>query len=186
MAGQLTDRQDSGLVGATGSVVPGRRRAEHAEAGSARATLLSRAGRLLGTSLDTGRTLAAIAELVVPSFADQCVVDLLEETGVLRRAVTVRMDRERSRRASLPGPADRRVVYPPEHPCAVALRTGGAGGNDDPVGTVTVDDDGLGTIQRVAGAVVHRGGGNIREVIPRATLHMRQGKLELAVDQIRQ
>jgi len=124
MAGQLTDRQDSGLVGATGAVVPGRRRAEHAEPGSARATLLSRAGRLLGTSLDTGRTLAAIAELVVPSFADQCVVDLLEETGVLRRAVTVRMDRERSRRASLPGPADRRVVYPPEHPCAVALRTG--------------------------------------------------------------
>ena len=87
MAGQLTDRQDSGLVGATGAVVPGRRRAEHAEAGSARATLLSRAGRLLGTSLDTGRTLAAIAELVVPSFADQCVVDLLEETGVLRREI---------------------------------------------------------------------------------------------------
>ncbi|MBR7838376.1 SpoIIE family protein phosphatase [Actinospica durhamensis] len=124
MAGQLTDRQDSGLVGATGSVVPGRRRAEHAEPGSVRATLLSRAGRLLGTSLDTGRTLAAIAELVVPSFADQCVVDLLEDTGVLRRAVTVRMDRERSRRASLPGPADRRVVYPAEHPCAIALRTG--------------------------------------------------------------
>ena len=124
MAGQLTDRQDSGLVGAAGTVVPGRRRAEPAEPGSARAALLSRAGRLLGTSLDTGRTLAAIAELVVPSFADQCVVDLLEDTGVLRRAVTVRMDRERSRRASLPGPADRRVVYPAEHPCAIALRTG--------------------------------------------------------------
>jgi GAF domain-containing protein/anti-sigma regulatory factor (Ser/Thr protein kinase) len=115
----------SGLAGAARTAtVPGRRRAEHAEPGSVRATLLSRAGRLLGTSLDTGRTLAAIAELVVPSFADQCVVDLLEETGVLRRAVTVRMDRERSRRASLPGPPDRRVVYPPDHPCAVALRTG--------------------------------------------------------------
>jgi GAF domain-containing protein/anti-sigma regulatory factor (Ser/Thr protein kinase) len=128
MAGQVmgaTSTPGASTAGVAGSpAVPGRRRAEHAETGSARATLLSRAGRLLGTSLDTGRTLAAIAELVVPSFADQCVVDLLEDTGALRRAVTVRLDRERSRRVSVPGPSDRRVVYPPEHPCAVALRTG--------------------------------------------------------------
>lgn len=128
MAGQVMGaaaaRGSEGGAAAGAATVPGRRRAEHAEPGSIRATLLSRAGRLLGTSLDTGRTLAAIAELVVPSFADQCVVDLLEDTGALRRAVTVRLDRERSRRVSVPGPADRRVVYPPEHPCAVALRTG--------------------------------------------------------------
>ena len=128
MAGQVmgaTSTPGASTPGVAGSpTVPGRRRAEHAEPGSARATLLSRAGRLLGTSLDTGRTLAAIAELVVPSFADQCVVDLLEDTGALRRAVTVRLDRERSRRVSVPGPADRRVVYPNDHPCAVALRTG--------------------------------------------------------------
>jgi GAF domain-containing protein len=116
--------RESGASGSGGAAaVPGRRRAGHPE-GSTRATLLSRAGRLLGTSLDTGRTLAAIAELVVPSFADQCVVDLLDETGALRRAVTVRLDRERSRRVSVPGPADKRVSYPPDHPCAVALRTG--------------------------------------------------------------
>ena len=116
--------QDSGASGSTDAApVPGRRRAGHAE-GSARATLLSRAGRLLGTSLDTGRTLAAIAELVVPSFADQCTVDLLEDTGTLRRAVNVRLDRERSRRVSVPGPPDRRVGYPPDHPCAIALRSG--------------------------------------------------------------
>ncbi|HEX4787397.1 MAG TPA: hypothetical protein VH372_02965, partial [Actinospica sp.] len=128
MAGQVmgtaaAQGSEGGAV-AGAAMVPGRRRAEHAEPGSIRASLLSRAGRLLGTSLDTGRTLAAIAELVVPSFADQCVVDLLEDTGALRRAVTVRLDRERSRRVSVPGPADRRVSYPPEHPCAVALRTG--------------------------------------------------------------
>lgn len=123
--GQVTGAAAAqGPGGAPRGTVPGRRRAEHAEPGTARATLLSRAGRLLGTSLDTGRTLAAIAELVVPSFADQCVVDLLEDTGTLRRAVTVRMDRERARRVSVPGPSDRRVVYPSEHPCAVALRTG--------------------------------------------------------------
>jgi hypothetical protein len=79
---------------------------------------------LLGTSLDTGRTLAAIAELIVPSFADQCVVDLLDESGALRRAVTVRSDLARSRRMSTPGAADRRVAYPADHPCAMALRTG--------------------------------------------------------------
>ena len=128
MAGQVmgaTSTPGAGSAGFAGSpAVPGRRRAEPAEPGSVRATLLSRAGRLLGTSLDTGRTLAAIAELVVPSFADQCVVDLLEDTGALRRAVTVRLDRERSRRVSVPGPSDRRVVYPNDHPCAVALRTG--------------------------------------------------------------
>ena len=126
MAGQVMGATGTpGAAGVAGSpTVPGRRRAEHTEPGSARATLLSRAGRLLGTSLDTGRTLAAIAELVVPSFADQCVVDLLEDTGALRRAVSVRLDRERARRVSVPGPADRRVVYPNEHPCAVALRTG--------------------------------------------------------------
>ena len=124
MAGQVRGVAAAQGAEAGMATVPGRRRAEHAEPGSIRASLLSRAGRLLGTSLDTGRTLAAIAELVVPSFADQCVVDLLEDTGVLRRAVTVRLDRERARRVSVPGPADRRVVYPPEHPCAVALRTG--------------------------------------------------------------
>ena len=95
MAGQVagtTNTPGANPAGVAGSpTVPGRRRAEHGtEPGSARATLLSRAGRLLGTSLDTGRTLAAIAELVVPSFADQCVVDLLEDTGALRRAVSVR------------------------------------------------------------------------------------------------
>jgi PAS domain S-box-containing protein len=95
-----------------------------------RVTLLSRAGMLLGTSLDTGRTLAAIAELLVPSFADHCVVDLLDEAQRLCRAVTVHADD--------PLPASARaghldessgvlgdpVDYPPEHPCARALATG--------------------------------------------------------------
>jgi hypothetical protein len=115
MAGQLVGRHDSPtLAGPEGA-----RGAE-----SVRSSLLSRAGMLLGTSLDTGRTLAAIAELLVPSFADQCVVDLLDDTGTLRRAVTVRMDHARARRTSTPNVADRRIGYPDEHPCAIALRTG--------------------------------------------------------------
>jgi Stage II sporulation protein E (SpoIIE)/Histidine kinase-like ATPase domain/GAF domain len=91
--------------------------------GAVRPSLLSRAGMLLGTSLDTGRTLAAIAELVVPSFADQCVVDLIDDSGRLNRAVTVRMDQAKGRRTSPVGGRGRQVQYPPHHPCAVALRT---------------------------------------------------------------
>ncbi len=109
MAGQLVGRHDAPTP---------------AGAETVRSSLLSRAGMLLGTSLDTGRTLAAIAELLVPSFADQCVVDLLDDAGNLRRVVTVRMDHARARRMSAPSVADRRIAYPDEHPCAVALRTG--------------------------------------------------------------
>src|SRR5438067_3346632 len=121
MAGQLVGRHDAAAVaGAEGT--------REAEAGrgpeTVRSSLLSRAGMLLGTSLDTGRTLAAIAELLVPSFADHCVVDLLDDTGMLRRVVTVRMDHARSRRTSSPSVADRRISYPDEHPCAIALRSG--------------------------------------------------------------
>ncbi len=117
MAGQLVGRHGTpALVGAEASREPG--------TGNVRSSLLSRAGMLLGTSLDTGRTLAAIAELLVPSFADQCIVDLLDDGGSLRRAVTVRVDHKRRRRTSSPSVADRRVAYPDDHPCAIALRTG--------------------------------------------------------------
>ncbi len=121
MAGQLVGRHDAAtLAGAEGERQPEAERGPE----SVRSSLLSRAGMLLGTSLDTGRTLAAIAELLVPSFADQCVVDLLDDTGKLRRVVTVRMDHARSRRTSSPSVADRRIAYPDEHPCAIALRSG--------------------------------------------------------------
>jgi serine phosphatase RsbU (regulator of sigma subunit)/anti-sigma regulatory factor (Ser/Thr protein kinase) len=97
--------------------------AKRRDPGAVRPSLLSRAGMLLGTSLDTGRTLAAIAELVVPSFADQCVVDLIDDSGRLNRAVTVRMDQSKGRRTSPVGGRGRQVQYPSNHPCAVALRT---------------------------------------------------------------
>lgn len=128
MAGQLMGRHDAPTPTLAGTPGASEEAAPEANAGrgteSVRSSLLSRAGMLLGTSLDTGRTLAAIAELLVPSFADQCVVDLLDDTGNLRRAVTVRMDHARKRRTSSPSIADRRVSYSDEHPCAVALRTG--------------------------------------------------------------
>ncbi|HEV2640926.1 MAG TPA: SpoIIE family protein phosphatase [Actinocrinis sp.] len=111
MAGQLIEPRLPQRVG------------KRRDPGAVRPSLLSRAGMLLGTSLDTGRTLAAIAELVVPSFADQCVVDLIDDSGRLNRAVTVRMDQAKGRRTSPVGGRGRQVQYPSNHPCAVALRT---------------------------------------------------------------
>src|SRR5580692_6156928 len=111
MAGQLIEPRLPQRVG------------KRRDPGAVRPSLLSRAGMLLGTSLDTGRTLAAIAELVVPSFADQCIVDLIDDSGRLNRAVTVRMDQAKGRRTSPVGGRGRHVQYPPHHPCAVALRT---------------------------------------------------------------
>jgi PAS domain S-box-containing protein len=124
----------SGIV-VTASDLLGTRYAQ--ERTTAHIALLSRAGMLLGTSLDTGRTLSAIAELLVPSFADHCVVDLLDETHVLRRAVTVHADdplplRHRQERpdaesAERDSPEDERgapITYPADHPCARALATG--------------------------------------------------------------
>ena len=86
-----------------------------------RAAVLSRAGMQLGTSLDTGRTLAALAEILVPAFADTCVVDLLDENGVAQRLVTVHST------DTAPCPPMRsgtEIHYPARHPCDRALRTG--------------------------------------------------------------
>jgi len=47
--------------------------------------LLAQAGALLAESLDYEETLARVAELAVPSFADWCAVDLAEPDGGVRR-----------------------------------------------------------------------------------------------------
>jgi PAS domain S-box-containing protein len=134
----LVDDEDGqqriiGIV-VTFSDLLGPRYAQHRAA--SRAALLSRAGMLLGTSLDTDRTLAGIAELLVPSFADHCIVDLLDENRVLRRAVTVNADDPMPNKPAEtttgehPELADgeegvgRAVNYPPDHPCARALASG--------------------------------------------------------------
>jgi PAS domain S-box-containing protein len=54
-----------------------------------RLALLGRASTVLSESLDLERTLAGLGALVVPAFADHCLVDLLEEGGRLRRVAVV-------------------------------------------------------------------------------------------------
>jgi len=56
-----------------------------AEAARRMASLLADATALLSRSLDYEQTLAAVARLVVPEFADWCVIDLVDARGVLQR-----------------------------------------------------------------------------------------------------
>ena len=62
-----------------------------AEEGGARARFLAEGSRLLA-SLDCDAALAAVAQLAVPFLADWCVVDLLEESGAIRRVAVVHGD----------------------------------------------------------------------------------------------
>ena len=62
-----------------------------------RLELLAHAGEVLARSLDRQETLDAIARTVVPRIADWCRVDLLDDAGMLQRAVAHHSDPERSR-----------------------------------------------------------------------------------------
>jgi PAS domain S-box-containing protein len=55
-------------------------------------TILAAAGQRLAESLDPDATLNAVAELIVPSLADWCIVDLLTEAGTVERAAVVHAD----------------------------------------------------------------------------------------------
>ncbi len=62
--------------------------------------ILAAAGQRLAESLDPDATLEAIAELIVPSLADWCIVDLLTEAGTVERAAIVHADPARQALAS--------------------------------------------------------------------------------------
>lgn len=71
-----------------------RRRAEEQEH---KASFLAEAGRVLLGSLDYERTLAAVAELAVPAFADWACVDILDAAGDVRRVAQKHTDPEKIR-----------------------------------------------------------------------------------------
>jgi len=56
-----------------------------AEASERRSTFLAEAGVALTSSLDVGETLAKLVHLAVPTLADWCVIDVLDEHGRPRR-----------------------------------------------------------------------------------------------------
>jgi GAF domain-containing protein len=62
---------------------------QHAEmeATARRSRFLAEAGRMLSASLDTETLLKTIGRVVVPDLGDLCLVDLVDERGILRRIV---------------------------------------------------------------------------------------------------
>jgi len=63
-----------------------------AELARERLTLLADASTILGTSLDVEGTVESLARLVVPSFADLCVVDLVDADGELCNVAAAHVD----------------------------------------------------------------------------------------------
>ena len=87
-----------------------------------RSHFLARASELLNETLDYELTLAAIADMAVPTFAGQVVIDLLDDDGSVRCVAAAHADPEKSAYVR-----DLRHRYPPtadDHPVQRAIRTG--------------------------------------------------------------
>ncbi|MDX6467657.1 MAG: hypothetical protein QOI27_2697 [Gaiellaceae bacterium] len=95
---------------------------ESARQAAERLRFLARAGELLNETLDYELTLAAIAEMAVPTFAGQVVIDLLDEDGTLRCVGAAHANPAQSEYVR-----ELRHRYPPiaeDHPVQRAVRTG--------------------------------------------------------------
>ncbi|MGH9653366.1 MAG: ATP-binding protein [Bryobacteraceae bacterium] len=71
-----------------------RRKAEEQEH---KASFLAEAGRILLASLDYEKTLAAVVNLAVPSFADWACADILDSAGEVKRMASKHLDPEKIR-----------------------------------------------------------------------------------------
>ncbi|CAN5337597.1 hypothetical protein BH20GEM2_BH20GEM2_12220 [soil metagenome] len=89
-----------------------------------RQRFLAEAGTLLGSSLDFGATLARLVRLAVPTLADWCAVDLLED-GQIRRVALAHSDPEKE---AIAEEIERRYPADAEAPTGAphVLRTGEA------------------------------------------------------------
>jgi|GEM_PF-2696563 len=63
-----------------------------AEEAEQRSAFLAEASRILGASLDHEANLRQLARLVVPTFADSCAIDLIENNGPLKRITHCAID----------------------------------------------------------------------------------------------
>src|SRR5438445_9987557 len=77
-----------------------------AEATEGRYLALLEAARILTSSPNPEKTVASIANLAVPRFADSCVVDLLSHAGLRRRIGAVRPGRARAETTADPRSAE--------------------------------------------------------------------------------
>jgi PAS domain S-box-containing protein len=113
---------------------------------------LSEASELLASSLEIETTLANVARLVVPAFADWCAVDLLEPDGSLRRLAVVHRDPAKAAWAERS-----RTQFPPRttesEGTGLVMRTGEpalyAEITDELLVESTFDDDHLETLRQL-------------------------------------
>jgi PAS domain S-box-containing protein len=112
-------------VGCSTSDVTAERNAREERArAESRIRFLARASDLLNETLDYELTLAALAEMAVPTLAGHVVIDLVEEDGSIRCVAAAHVDPARSAHIR-----DLRHRYPPtaaDHPVQHAVRTGEA------------------------------------------------------------
>jgi len=80
-----------------------------AERSGARLAVLAEASQTLASTLDYESTLASLASLLVPNFADWYAVDILDDDGLFRRIAVVHSDPAKSEWA-----AKSRDLYPPD------------------------------------------------------------------------
>jgi PAS domain S-box-containing protein len=88
-----------------------------------RTSVLAESGRMLAADLDYHQTLRNVAEAAVPSLADYCAVDLLDEHGQMERVAACHRDpaRQELETALRELPAAR---LGPDHPVSRVLTTG--------------------------------------------------------------
>jgi PAS domain S-box-containing protein len=65
---------------------------EAAESARRQAAFLAEVGAVLSKSLDYEQTLATVAQLAVPEIADWCAVDIVDQSGEIRRLVVEHVD----------------------------------------------------------------------------------------------
>jgi signal transduction histidine kinase len=96
---------------------------DDAKRSEAASRFLAEASALLGSSLDHEATLQQVARLAVPTLADWCAVDILDEGGQVRRLAVAHPDPARVQQAL---ELARRYPLDPDEPHGVArvLRTG--------------------------------------------------------------
>ncbi|MBD1821132.1 PAS domain S-box protein [Cyanobacteria bacterium FACHB-DQ100] len=94
-----------------------------AESAERRAQFIAEAGTVLNSSLEYQSTLRSVAQLVVPTLADWCAVDILNAGGSLERLATAHIDP-----AKVEWGIELHRRYPPDlnapHGIAQVLRTG--------------------------------------------------------------
>jgi PAS domain S-box-containing protein len=121
---------DGRLLGAAAmvsDVTDQRRTRDELSGANERLSLLARVSTALASCLDAKDALTAFAHLVVPAFADHCVVDLVDEDEptLVRRAALVHGEGLAPEREAWAVPGQQ-VVYPDGHPALVAIRSGHA------------------------------------------------------------